>query len=105
MNRFLFFASLLSPFILPAPMHAATLPYYTDSTVANMATTSAQAWGGMNNTGSDTVMEVIFDYTSALHTLTHSPAASLAPTTPVVLWEAGGTGDGTAGTGEVLRVC
>jgi len=101
MNRFfLVLCVVLISLTTAASLHAATIPFYMDSTddgaVANMATTNAQTWGGVNNTAKDTLMEVIFDYTSTLDTLTHSTATSGAPTTPVVIWEAGGTGDGTA---------
>ena len=71
-----------------SPLHAAVIPFYTDSTVANMATASPEGWGGTNNTTKDAVMEVIFDYTAALDTL--------AAANPVVVWEAGGTGNGSA---------
>jgi len=72
-------------FLFFATVSQATTIHYTDSGVGMFTPSSAESWG-TNITDKSTAFEVIFDYTTTVAT----------ETDPIVLWEAGGSGNGAA---------
>lgn len=63
---------------------AAPIAYFSASGVQGLG--NPQGWGGVNNTGQSVAFELTFDFTTAVDAITD----------PIVLWEAGATGNGAA---------
>jgi len=65
---------------------SATTIHFSDSGVGQFTPNDAQSWGASNLTNTSAAFEVFFDYTRTV----------AGETNPIVIWEAGGTGDGSA---------
>jgi len=77
--------ALLMAVAAPA-VFGAPVQYYTASGVGGMGSNNAGIWGNVDNTNKSAAHEVFIDYTSLVANETN----------PIILWEAGGSGTGSA---------
>jgi hypothetical protein len=101
MNRVVFSVAALSLVCFAvAPLFATTVAYSDiGNGVRNMTQTDATKWvSGYDITQRDTVFDIRFDYTQTLRDRTFADPDGVGGDdyTPVIIWEAGGTGDGAS---------
>jgi hypothetical protein len=72
--------------VLAADASAAPVTFYSQSSFGATSPTNAEQWGGANNSTKSAIFEINIDYTTTVANESN----------PIILWEAGGSGKGSA---------